>query len=211
MNFFFFSGEHPTAIHSYDVVSKHRNRHGGGVMLYVKEGVKFEVIDLNVCQNVESLWVKVKCNSENVVIGVMYRPPSADVNYYNSMLDQLDSIHANYDKVILMGDLNYNYRFDCELRSNTIFHIESMYSMKQLVTKPTRITLSTSTLLDVILSNVPESHTKTGVCNINISDHNMVFTVLSYAKNNSEHNTVKFRNYKLFDVDAFIIILSKSM
>ena len=76
---------------------------------------------MNVCQNVESLWIKVKCNSENVVIGVMYRPPSADVAYYNSILDQLDFIHAHYDKVILMGDLNHNYRFDSELRSNTIF------------------------------------------------------------------------------------------
>ena len=173
-------------------------------MLYFKEGVKFEVIDLNVCQNVESLWIKVKCQSESIVIGVMYRPPSADVTYYNSMLDQLDFIHANYDKVILMGDLNFNYRFDCELRSNAVFHIESMYSMKQLVTKPTRVTLSTSTLLDVILSNIPESHTKTGVCNVNLSDHNMVFTVLCNFKKESDHNTVKFRNYKWFDVNAFI-------
>ena len=192
------------AFHGYNVVCKHRNRHGGGVLLYVKESLRFEVIEMNVCENVESVWINLKCNSESIAIGVIYRPPSANAAYYNSMLDQLDYVNAHYDKVIVMGDLNFNYKFDCELRSNPVFHIETMYNMKQLVTQPTRVTLSTSTLLDVILSNISECHTKTGVYETNISDHYMVYTVLNYEKTKSEYNVVRFRNYKSFNVSVFI-------
>ena len=193
------------AISGYKVVTRHRNRHGGGVLFYIKEGVRFQVIDLNVSNNVESLWIKIQCVSVSVALGVVYRPPSANVSYYDSMLDQLDHIHAHYDKVILMGDLNYNYLSENYKSSNNHVHnIESLYGMSQLVNDPTRVTLTTSTLLDVILSNIPECHVKTGIYDISLSDHYMVYTTLHYPKAKSKHNTVRFRDYKSFNENEFL-------
>ena len=39
----------------------------------------------------------------------MYRPPSANVEYFTNMLDLLDQINSNNNNVILLGDLNHDY------------------------------------------------------------------------------------------------------
>jgi hypothetical protein len=195
-------------IDGYNAFGKNRNRHGGGVLLYIKDNIKCEVINIDMSQIIESIWVKVTLNSENYAIGVMYRPPSADANYYIEMLNQLDYIHANFEKVILMGDLNFNYKFDVSLSSNPVYNIECLYNMNQLITEPTRETVTTSTLIDVILSNVSESHIKSGVYQNGMSDHYMIFTVLKGNKIKSKHTVITFRNYRKFDVNAFLDDLS---
>lgn len=98
-------GEHEFMISGYSVVTKHRNRHGGGVLFYINETVKFEVIDTDVSNSVESIWIKIKCKEIDLAVGVMYRPPSANQAYYNDILDQLDYIHARFQHVVLLGDL----------------------------------------------------------------------------------------------------------
>ena len=196
-------------IDGYNVFSKNRNRHGGGVLLYIKDNVKCEVIDLSVSQMIESIWVKVTLNSESYAIGVIYRPPSADRNYYKEILNQLDFIHANFEKVILMGDLNFDYKFDVSLSSNPVYNIECLYDMKQLITEPTRVTVTTSTLIDVILSNVSQLHVKSGVYQIGMSDHYLIFSVLKGTKMKSNHREITFRNYRKFNVNDFIYDLSE--
>ena len=54
--------------------------------------------------------------------------------------------------------------------------------MKQLVDVPTRETLNTSSLLDVIFTTNDQSHSTTGVYKIGLSDHYMIFTVYSNIK-----------------------------
>ena len=193
--------EYVYKIEGYNTVYKHRNRHGGGVLMYIKEDVKFELIEMNVCKNVESIWIKTNVKSECIAIGVMYRPPSADVNYYNDMLNQLDYVHSKFDKIILMGDLNYNcLSGDC----NQVNTIESQYDMKQLITDPTRETVTSSTLIDVMFSNIPQLHVMSSVYKISVSDHYMIYTILKHNKKESSHREITFRNFKEFNNDAFI-------
>ncbi len=49
--------------------------------------------------------------------------------------------------------------------------IEQIYSMEQLIKVPTRVTATTSTTLDLILTTVPSKHFKSGVIKSGISDH----------------------------------------
>ena len=142
-------------------------------------------------------------NSIDIALGIMYRPPSADKNYYNEMLNQLDFIHSKFDKVLLMGDLNYNYMCDSSANSKPIPNMEALYDMNQLITEAKRVTLTTSTLIDVMLSNIPELHVKTGVYQISISDHYMIYSVLNYEKVKPLHRKITFKNYKNFDCLAF--------
>ena len=57
-----------------------------------------------------------------------------------------------------LGDFNINNKMDESLQANSIFHIESLCNMKQLVDFPMRVTLTTSTTIDLILNNNPDSH-----------------------------------------------------
>ena len=112
----------------------------------------------------------------------MYRPPSANAEYFSNMLDQLDHVHSVYDNVILLGDLNHNYVFGERLCANPLCQLETLYDMKQMVDVPTRETLNTSSLPDVIFTTNDQSHSTTGVCKIGLSDHYMIYTVYSSVR-----------------------------
>ncbi len=73
----------------------------------------------------------------------------------------------------------------------------------QLITEATRETQSTKTILDVILSTVPDSHTKSGVLKCVLSDHNFVDTVMGGRHSENRTRIVTFRKYKDFDADKF--------
>ena len=75
--------------------------------------------------------------------------------------------------------------------------------MAQMVTKPTRVTDMSSTLIYVILTTIPELNTNTEVFEITLSDNFLIYTWIATPYEASRHKTVKFRGYKNFDNDAF--------
>ena len=78
-------------------------------------------------------------------------------------------VDSVYDNVILLGDLNHNYVFgERRCGANPLYQLETLYDMKQLVDVPTRETLNTSSLLDVIFTTNYQSHTTTGVYKISV-------------------------------------------
>ena len=93
------------------------------------------------------------------------------------MLDLLDEIYSNHNNVILLGDLNHDYDSSGHLVLNPLNQFETLFSMKQLVDVPTRVTLNTSSLLDVIFSTDHKSHTVTGVYQTSLSDHYMIYCI----------------------------------
>ena len=92
----------------------------------------------------------------------MFRPPSYVNEYFNNnMLDQIDNVFSYYEDVVLMWNLNYDYK--PVLMHSKLHQIEVQYGMQQLISSPTRMTLTTSSLIDAILTNDHESHVLTGV------------------------------------------------
>ena len=75
--------------------------------------------------------------------------------------------------------------------------------MRQLINSPTRFTLTTSTLIDVMFSTEHESHIVTGVYTISLGDHYMTYTVYSkIARKTCLHKETMFRNYKRYTIDS---------
>ncbi len=59
---------------------------------------------------------------------------------------------------IIMGDLNFDYKYDESLSSNPVHFIENLFVCKQVIETPTRVTATTTSLLDVILTNAHDNH-----------------------------------------------------
>ena len=59
----------------------------------VKDGIKYTKITSMTSASVESTWINIKHIDESLALGVMYRPPSANAEYFSNMLDQLDHLH----------------------------------------------------------------------------------------------------------------------
>ena len=144
------------------------------------------------------MWANIQCDKQQLALGIMYRPPSSNHAYLKSMLDQIDNVYSYNENVMLMGDLNYDYKLDESLSSNPLHQIEILYGMRQLINSPTRVTLTTSTIIDVMFSTEHESHVVTGVYDISLSDHYMTYTIYSKISHKTcLHKEINFRNYKL--------------
>ena len=63
----------------------------------------------NLDTHVDSVFIIIERNNDSLAVGVMYRHPSANVEYFTSMLDLIDQIYSNNNNVVLLGDLNYDY------------------------------------------------------------------------------------------------------
>ena len=111
--------------------------------------------------------------------------------------------------MIILGDMNYAYVINKSLHSNPIHYIESLYDMCQLITEKTRVTSSTESTLDLILTTNPSLHKRCDVIKKTLSDHYMTSTELAVPKKvlHDNHNTVTFRNYNHFDDCEFINVM----
>ena len=85
---------------------KDRNRLGGGVMILVSNSYNVQSVETNI--NIETVWCELVINKEKFVIGVIYRPPSSDMVYFNTMLDLINLMCDTFktNNVILFGDFN---------------------------------------------------------------------------------------------------------
>ena len=158
------------ALSGYKVFRKDRNRFGGGVALYVLNSMNTNLRPDLSADSLEAISVEIlKPNSKPFIITACYRPPNA----VDAVFDELDKIVATVDaedkEFILMGDLNCNFLADNSDHSTSqLRSICEVYQLQQLINSPTRITESTSTLIDLILTNMPSRIVSYGVTHTGI-------------------------------------------
>lgn len=201
------------SIKGYTLRRKDRPRiRGGGVCIYIKDTIPFiDRPDLTDFNDVEGLWIElVAKNNDNTLICCMYRQPKATDVYYSKMLDMLEKASMETKEMIILGDLNYDYKIDESLSNNPLHYLESLYLLTQLIEKPTRVTRKSSKLIDVILTSCPEKHKFSNVAQIALSDHFLVYTCVDLNVRSREHKVVSFRDYKNFNADLFQADLAQS-
>ena len=87
-------------------------RHGGGVAFYVLYNLfnnEIIAVDTTMTTDVECVWINIKRpHNRPLTARAMYRPPSANQAYYESMIDILDNITNDDHEIIL----NFDYYFE---------------------------------------------------------------------------------------------------
>ena len=136
-------------------------------------------------------------NSKSFLVGCFYRPPETSDYFprnYNSLLqNHLTDTTKENKEVIMLGDFNVNYKKRWE---NIEFKTTiTQNGFKQLIKKPTRITQTSSTLIDLIITNKPSTISKSDVIATSLSDHDMVACVRKLNPQKFESRTIKCRNY----------------
>lgn len=81
-------------------------RGGGGVGFYISDCLGAKICKHPFVDDVEQMWIRVRLNSFDFIIGTAYRPPwlGADV-FLDALSDSLASF-SNFDYIILCGDFN---------------------------------------------------------------------------------------------------------
>lgn len=144
---------------------------GRGMLLYIHRTLQAKEVSMGSEYN-ENIFVKVKLNNnDNLLIGLLYRSPSAqqniansDNNNKNNLLKLINESNTKqFSHVLLMGDINYpdidweawNTKSD-NIESDEYTFLQSIQDnfLYQHVTKPTRWRGSdTPNVLDLILTN----------------------------------------------------------
>ena len=172
----------------YVSVTKSRNsKRGGGVSLLIRRHIPFVLRnDLAYFDSeMESVFIEIEKSvfhsNANIIMGVVYRMPDSSVDMFNERLaDILNSVHKENKLFYLLGDLNIDlFKHDVHRPTSEFLDTIYSYNVYPLVTKPTRVTASSATLIDHILSNnidVSYGHTQ-GILCTSISDHFAVFHI----------------------------------
>ena len=193
---------HHTDISGYNFVHNPRkDRTGGGVGLYLADNFDFKcrpdlVFPCTECA--ESLFVEINRPKEkNIIVGVVYRPPNSNLRDFMNSLDSLLASISKENKICyVLGDWNLDL-INHHCHDTTGELLETMYSRMffPLITRPTRITSNTATLIDNIFTNNLNNLSVSGLMFCDISDHLPIFTLLlDQNKNLNKTSWLSFRD-----------------
>ena len=126
--------------------------------MYVSSNLNFKFrcdLDFSEPNVAESLFIEiVKPQGKNIVTGVIYRAPNHNVDEFLTMTNELLSKISKENKICyLMGDFNLNL-MNHQSHSATSEFLDALYSNMffPLITRPTRITPHSATLIDNFVS-----------------------------------------------------------
>lgn len=103
--------------------------------------------------------------------------------------------------LILTGDLNLDRLRPERTEGKILLSLEEVYGLECLIKDPTRITPTSETPLDVILTNKPELFKTSGVLNPEMSDHHLVYWIMKERVSQHERKVVTFRSTRTLDVE----------
>jgi hypothetical protein len=181
-------------------------KQGGGVAIYVNDAYTFSVIDKyssSIDKVVESLFVEIRTPcKKKYVIGNIYRTNTKYTSFsekiqFDTFMELLNNILADISESsvpsYITGDFNFNVlnyehdKYTTEYVNNVFLH-----GFLQIVSKPTRCTTNTATILDHILTNDIKRVYECNIIMCKLSDH---FPVITYIGNDArpQNATVKSR------------------
>ena len=130
--------------------------------------------------SIQSLWIELRYKNNVLLICNVYRPPSATVSFWDDFNTSVEKALDENHNLVIVGDINENQLSN---KSNKFKHILLLNNLKNIITVPTRVTATTSTLIDPIAISNNLDFYDSGVLNIpsEISDHRSTFVHLKFS------------------------------
>jgi exonuclease III len=142
-------GNGEIAIDGYKIIRKDRDRHGGGVALYIREGLAYNIRPDLSEGTFEAVWVKIMLpKTKSFLICMCYRPPrdSAFLSHFENVLSK---INPGTDLYIL-GHMNICLKQGKSCLFKKYSEIMSHFGLSQVIKEATRVGESCLSLLDHI-------------------------------------------------------------
>ena len=182
-------------------------KRGGGICAYIKTNLKAKIHkDLTgiTDSGLHQLWLQVQHKKlKSLLVCVVYRPPDNPITSLEGDLLQkyTQALSLNKD-IVLLGDLNCDLLSD-NPKSKALRSFCAAANATQLIKDPTRVTKSSSSLIDVILVSKPDLVKSSGVMDLTMSDHFLVFAVLNLKVPKPAATYITIRSFKNYDADLF--------
>lgn len=166
----------------YNFLFKNRsNKKGGGVGIFLKLGLDYTLFDnaLSTDDVSECLCIEIKFHNSSAIIFAIYRPPNSDPYHLIHQLDLAFSNLKSSSKVYLVGDFNLDLTKAGSDKSVAAFYdLLASFNFAPLISQPTRVTHSSSSVIDNIFTNNLSYHIS-GILLHDFSDHYPIFSLCS--------------------------------
>ena len=128
-------------------------------------------------------------------MGLIYRPPNDKLEQFKQSLSEiLQKIDLKKKKCYIMGDFNVDLlKVEESRHSNDVFNCTFSSSFYPLISKPTRITSGSATLIDNIFVNSLVYNFTSGLLSTDLSDHLPIFQITISLTQNTTKKTTKHR------------------
>ena len=155
-------------------------------------------------KDIESQWVTVQHpNCKTILIGNLYRPPQGSIDNFTQVLeDIIVNLDLTKIELYIMGDLNIDMLDKKNISTKKITELIKSFGLRQLIRSPTRYSKEKNSLLDIIFTN-SDFISISGVCDINLSDHQLIVTTQKKAKVKKQKCTFTGRSYRNYNKQDF--------
>ena len=180
---------------------------GAELCVYTRDTLKVEYIEnlsSVTSDGLQQLWLKVEMRScKSFLLNTVYRPPSTPVKFLDDLTCVfIDSLLRGLD-IFVISDLNCNLLSE-DYESRAFSDFCTTLNLTQLIKSPTRITESSQSLIDVIMTTNKEIIASSGVLTSSISDYNLIYLLLDLKVLRARPSYVSIRSYKNYNFTKFL-------
>ena len=155
-------------------------------MLFIRDNIPFRLLKAgNLPSNTKAFFIEINLRKKKWLMCCGYNPNKSLINKFTHDIGKvLDSFIGNYDKFLIVGDLNSEFG---------LCHKSTCYKNPE---KPSCI--------DPFLTNSPKSFQNSQTIETDLSDfHKLVVTILKMYLPNNQPKVITYRDYKNFDNSHF--------
>ena len=165
-------------IPGFNFVGSHRKcKQGGGVGILVAQNLEFrERTDLKIsASNFETVVVELKTNNESIMLCSLYRPPNSNAKEFLKNYQRFLNKFTQKQQQRLMIGLDHNLnliKHDQHAVTHDFIEVNLEKELMPTITKPTRITRSSATLIDnIIIGSTMQADYSSNIIISDLSDH----------------------------------------
>ena len=210
-------------IDNYEILRFDRNRHGRGVACYIRSDISCK-LNYFLPNEIENITFDVLMpHTKPIKVGIIYRPPNQS-KFLDIFEENLPKLNTSYSEIYFLGDFNINlfengkYVFQkssCNNKNLDSFtkkyhECGILFGLKQLIKCPTRVTCNSTSILDHVLASIPNRVSQSGVIDIGILDHQLIYCIRKTAKIKSYcHKQITFHSLKNYSPEIYEEALKK--
>ena len=192
---------------------KDRTSHGGGLMIYIRKGTPCKRLQQYEEKNIESICFEIAINKRKWLIFAIYRPPyNSNLQSFFQYLNRMtDKAFDKYENIIILGDINIDIKRDKGEKSELFSHFCETFSFKNMIKADTCFTKTSSSSVDILLTNQPRYFMHSLSIETGISDvHTLIVTHMRAHIKKLKPIQIQYRSYKNYDENYFLADLSNT-
>ena len=202
---------------NYELLYSNSPTNAGGVAMYISKNFAIQSVSKQdlLIQNCEDLWLHVSLRNTPMqfVIGVLYRHPHNSVREFLERLNnKIADLNSSKKIYYIIGDINIDISPNVRSsnKQNYLNMLESNGAVS-IINKPTRITPTSCTTLDHIITNDRNHTILPGIIKTDISDHFPIFCEINIDHKIKIVKKPYIRDLSKFKLDSYCDELNISL